>query len=100
MNWLDTGGIVPARTPRALEWTIFGMIAAFSAWLQIVTHLACAPLRAVVPGQRATVFRLAGLAATLRWFVLGVLYGRVLPNTWQRCDPVVVSLALLPVGRM
>src|SRR5262249_55714929 len=39
-------------------------------------------------------------AAALRWFLLIVLYGTFIPNTWRRCGAVVGSLALLPVGLM
>jgi serine/threonine-protein kinase len=46
------------------------------------------------------VFRLVGLSAVLRWFLLIVLYGAFIPNTWRRCAAIVGSLALLPVALM
>jgi serine/threonine-protein kinase len=46
------------------------------------------------------VFRLASVAAALRWFLLIVVYGTFIPNTWRRCATVVGSLALLPVALM
>jgi hypothetical protein len=80
--------------------TIFGMIAAFFAWLQVDTYHDGALLRAVVPGHETIVFRLVGLSAALRWFLLIVLYGAFIPNTWRRCATVVGSLAVLPVALM
>lgn len=85
------------RSLRLLEGTIFGMLAAFFAWLQIDTYYDGAVLRAIVPGHEGIVFRLVGISAALRWFLLIVLYGTFIPNTWQRCAAVVGSLALLPI---
>jgi serine/threonine-protein kinase len=82
---------------RILELIIFGMIAVFFAWLQVDTYHDGALLRAIVPGQEAFVFRLASVAAGLRWFLLIVLYGTFIPNTWRRCAALVGSLAVLPV---
>src|SRR5947209_6600625 len=88
------------RSLRILELTIFGMVAAFFAWLQLNTYHDGAVLRSVVHGQEGIVFRLVGSAASLRWFLLIVLYGTFIPNTWQRCAAVVGSLAALPVALM
>jgi serine/threonine-protein kinase len=82
---------------RTLELTTFGSIAAFFAWLQVDTYHDGALLRAIVPGHEAFVFQLVGLSAALRWFVLIVLYGVFIPNTWRRCAVIVGSLALLPI---
>src|SRR5437868_4734582 len=45
------------RTLRILEGTIFGMIAAFFAWLQFDTYHDGALLRSIVTGREALVFR-------------------------------------------
>jgi serine/threonine-protein kinase len=82
---------------RSLELVIFGSIAAFLGWLQVDTYHDGALLRAIVPGHEAFVFHLVGLSAALRWFVLIVLYGVFIPNTWRRCAVIVGSLALLPI---
>src|SRR5262249_46725517 len=66
-------------------------------WLQVDTYHDGALLPAIVPGHEALVFRLVGLSAALRWFLLIVLYGTFIPNTWRRCAAIVGSLALLPV---
>jgi serine/threonine-protein kinase len=85
---------------RVLEVTIFALIAAFFAWLQVDTYHDGALLRATVPGHEAVVFRLVGVAGALRWFLLIVLYGTFIPNTARRCAVVAVSLAALPVALM
>jgi serine/threonine-protein kinase len=88
------------RSLRVLEFAIFGMVAAFFAWLQVDTYHDGALVRAIVPGHEAFVFRLVSLSAVLRWFLLIVLYGIFIPNTWQRCTAIVGGLALLPVALM
>jgi serine/threonine-protein kinase len=99
-------GVLWSRRPlsrqslRVLELTIFGLIAAFFAWLQVNTYHDGAVLRAIVPGQEAIAFRLIGSVVALRWFLLIVLYGVFIPNTWQRCTAVVGCLAVLPVVLM
>src|SRR5581483_2866713 len=85
------------RTLRLLELTIFGLIAAFFAWLQFDTYHDGALLRSIVPGREGLIFRQVGMAAALRWFLLIVLYGTFIPNTWRRCAAVVGVLALIPV---
>jgi serine/threonine-protein kinase len=40
------------------------------------------------------------VSAVLRWFLLIVLYGVFIPNTWRRCAAVVGSLALVPLVMM
>jgi hypothetical protein len=83
---------------RVLEWTIFGTIAVFFAWLQLNAYGDGASLRALVPGHEAIVFRLVGRFAAFPWFLLIVLYGVFIPNTWRRCATVVAGLAALPVA--
>jgi eukaryotic-like serine/threonine-protein kinase len=82
---------------RTVELVVFGSIAAFFAWLQVDTFHDGALLRAIAPGNEPTVFRLAGVTADLRWFVLIVLYSAFIPNTWRRCAAVVGFMALLPI---
>jgi hypothetical protein len=96
-------GLLWSRLPlsmgqvRMLELIVFGSLAAFFAWLQVDTYHDGALLRSIVTGHEAIVFRLAGLNAALRWFLLIVLYGTFIPNTWRRCAVIASSLALLPV---
>jgi eukaryotic-like serine/threonine-protein kinase len=85
------------RDLRTLELIIFGSITAFFAWLQVDTYRDGALLRAIAGGHEALVFRLVGLSAALRWFLLIVLYGTFIPNTWKRCAAIVGGLGLLAV---
>jgi serine/threonine-protein kinase len=85
------------NTLRVVELVIFGSVAAFFGWLQVDTYHDGALLRAIVSGNEGLIFRLVGKAAALRWFLLIVLYGTFIPNTWQRCAAIVGSLALFPV---
>ncbi|HEV3082810.1 MAG TPA: serine/threonine-protein kinase [Gemmataceae bacterium] len=94
------GRLLSMSSLRTLELIIFGSIAAFFGWLQVDTFHDGALLRALVPGHEAIVFRLVSLSAASRWFLLIVLYGTFIPNTWQRCAAIVVGLALLPVTLM
>jgi serine/threonine-protein kinase len=89
---------ISMRTLRALELTIFGMIAAFFTWLQFDAYHDAVLLRAIVPRGESVIFRQVGIAATLRWFLLIVLYGTFVPNTWRRCAAVVGVLASIPLG--
>jgi serine/threonine-protein kinase len=88
------------KSLRLIELTVFGMIAALFAWLQVDTYHDGALLRALVPGQETIVFKLVGVSAALRWFLLIVLYGVFIPNTWRRCATIVGSLAVLPIALM
>jgi hypothetical protein len=85
---------------RIIEVFVFGMIAAFFAWIQYDTYHDRAVLNGVVAGSESMVFRLIGISNSLRWFLLIVLYGTFIPNTWQRCAAFVGCLALTPVVLM
>jgi serine/threonine-protein kinase len=85
---------------RLIELTVFGLIAALFAWLQVDAYHDGALLRALVPGQETIVFKLVGVSAALRWFLLIVLYGVFIPNTWRRCAMIVGGLAVLPIALM
>ena len=102
----STLGLLWSRRPlsmrhlRTVELVFFGAITAFFAWLQVDTYHDGALLRALVPGEEGLVFRLVGVSAALRWFMLIVLYGTFIPNTWRRCAAMTGTLALLPVTLM
>jgi serine/threonine-protein kinase len=85
---------------RILELIIFGSIATFFAWMQFDTYHDGALPRSIVEGQEANVFRLVGFAGALRWFLIIVLYGTFIPNTWKRCAAVVGALAVIPIVLM
>lgn len=89
---------VSRRGLRVLELTVFGMIAVFFAWLQFEAYHDRALMNSVVQGREALVFKDVGMAAALRWFLLIVLYGAFIPNTWQRCAAVTGALAAIPLA--
>lgn len=82
---------------RLLELTIFGTIVLFFAWLQIDILHDFTLLQALVPGHEGILFRWSSFAA-FPWFLLIVLYGTFIPNTWRRCASIVAGLAVLPVA--
>jgi serine/threonine-protein kinase len=85
------------RSLRVLELTVFGLVAALFAWVQVDTYQDGALLRSIREGHEGLVFRLVGISAALRWFLLIVLYGTFIPNSGRRCASVVSVLAALPV---
>jgi hypothetical protein len=97
-GWLWSSRPLSMGTLRNLELTLFAVIAAFFAWLQFETYHDGALLNSIVLGGEALVFRQVGVAATLRWFLLIVLYGTFIPNTWRRCAIVVSVLASIPIA--
>lgn len=66
---------------RVVELTVFGMLAAYSAWLQVDTYHDGALLNALATGHEAMVFRLVVTSAAFGWSLLIVLYGTFIPNT-------------------
>jgi serine/threonine-protein kinase len=85
------------RDLRTLEVILFGSIAVFFGWLQITGFHDGAVQRAIVPGHEGLIYRLVGVSAALRWFILIVLYGAFIPNTWRRCAAMVGIFAVLPI---
>jgi serine/threonine-protein kinase len=87
------------RVLRFLELLLFGAMGAFFAWLQFTVFRAD-ELMAVANTDRHSQEVVLGLAATnqaLRWFILIVVYGTFIPNTWKRCAVVVGVLAVAPL---
>jgi serine/threonine-protein kinase len=85
---------------RAIETVMFGTMAAFFAYLQFNLFANGDLLRHAAPDHETDVTTLAISSNTLRWFMLIVLYGTFIPNTWQRCAAVVGGLALTPLVLM
>jgi len=82
---------------RALELTAFGVLAAFFAFLQweflvnLVVSLA-------VEGRGTAFVRLAAVGNALRWFILIVIYGVFIPNTWRRCAAFAGAISIFALG--
>src|SRR5262245_13300972 len=85
------------RALRAIELGLFGSMAVFFAYVQYSVFAHGAFLEWAVPEHREDVLRLGTATNGLRWFVLIVLYGTFIPNTWRRCATVVGLMALTPL---
>src|SRR5207302_6658655 len=85
------------RALRTIELTLFGVAALFFIYLHFVMFTDGHVLQWARPGYEANVASLAIATGNLRWFVLIVLYGTFVPNTWNRCATVVGLLAAVPL---
>jgi eukaryotic-like serine/threonine-protein kinase len=87
------------RTLRAMELTLFGVAAAFF----VAHHKSLFDhghvLRWAARDQHAQerIATLATTAGNMKWFLLIVLYGTFIPNTWRRCATIVGILVAIPL---
>jgi tRNA A-37 threonylcarbamoyl transferase component Bud32 len=88
------------RALRAIEYLMFGSMALFFAYMQLTVFQRGNFFSWAADGYGTRVLSLATTANTLRWFVLIVLYGAFIPNTWRRCATVVGLMALTPLVMM
>jgi serine/threonine-protein kinase len=91
------------RQLRITEIVLFGVIAAFFAWMQINMFHGGRVLDWAKPGDldaQTEVLHLANTGNLLRWFALIVIYGTFVPNTWKRCAMMVGIWAAIPIGLM
>jgi eukaryotic-like serine/threonine-protein kinase len=82
---------------RLCELTLFGMMALFFAWMQFEDFYRDRFHEIVRPGNENQFLRMMGMAITIRWFFLIIIYGVFIPNTWQRCALIVSGAAMLPL---
>ncbi len=82
---------------RKLELTLFGAAGAYFAWIQIVVFQNGRVVEWANPDHIDSVLRLAAGSHGLRWFMLIVVYGTFIPNTWRRCAIIVTIMALTPL---
>jgi serine/threonine-protein kinase len=85
------------RALRVIELTFFGVMALFFGYLQYEGFHQGQVLTWAQDQYREQVLGLATASNSLRWFVLIVLYGTFIPNTWRRCATIVGILALTPL---
>jgi tRNA A-37 threonylcarbamoyl transferase component Bud32 len=84
-------------TLRSIELVIFGSLAAFFSWLQY-KEFVHGPLQEASQSSWAPlILRHAVGSTSIRWFLLIVVYGVFIPNTWRRCLLVSLSLAATPL---
>jgi serine/threonine-protein kinase len=93
---LWSGRPLSLRSLRAVELITFLQITAFAAWITQDE------LRSEWVRRYSTADDLGPLLVTrahaLNWFVLIVLYGTLIPNTWRRCAAVAGVMALTPLA--
>ena len=86
------------RTLRIMELTLFGLPAVFFVYLH---HTLFSDGKILNWAGEGFSERVTGMALTLdnlRWFVIIVLYGTFIPNTWKRCAVVVGVLVAIPLA--
>jgi serine/threonine-protein kinase len=78
---------------------MFGAMAGFFAYAHFVVFYHHRVLdMATDEDSKILLFSAFNAGNCLRWFILIVLYGTFIPNTWKRCALVVGGMALLPLG--
>jgi eukaryotic-like serine/threonine-protein kinase len=86
------------RALRLIELGLFGSMAIYFAYLQLRAFNNPEFLElAQEESHQRLIASLVTMSTSLRWFVLLVLYGTFIPNTWKRCAAVVALLILTPV---
>lgn len=85
------------RSLRTIELILFGSMALFFGYLQFETFHHGTVLSWVQEEHRQEILSMVTSGNSLRWFVLIVLYGTFIPNTWKRCALVVGTMTLSPL---
>jgi serine/threonine-protein kinase len=88
------------RALRGIELVMFGAMALFFAYFQVLVFQQGNLFSWAQPEYQMRVLSLATTSNTLRWFVLIVLYGAFIPNTWRRSAAVIGIMALTPLALM
>jgi serine/threonine-protein kinase len=82
---------------RLMELAVFGVAAVYFIYLHFATFTHGDVVHWATEEHKADVAGMATKLASMRWFVLIVLYGTFIPNTWRRCALVVGLLAAIPL---
>jgi tRNA A-37 threonylcarbamoyl transferase component Bud32 len=85
------------RMLRAMELTLFGAAVTLFVFQHFTMFEHGHVLDGVDPNHQHKIASLATTSVNLRWFVLIVLYGTFIPNTWRRCATIVGLLAAIPL---
>jgi serine/threonine-protein kinase len=86
-----------ARILRAMELTLFGAGVTLFVFQHFTMFEHGHVLDWANPDYKDKVASLATTSVNMRWFVLIVLYGTFIPNTWRRCATIVGILAAIPL---
>lgn len=82
---------------RTLELVLFAAMGFFFVYMQYTHFNHGRFVRWAQPQFQEHVLDLGVFANTMRWWMLIVLYGTFIPNTWSRCAWVVATMALTPL---
>lgn len=82
---------------RTFELVIIGLPAAFFVWLQYRMIDSGDFLKYAAAGAEGEVARLAVASNAIRWMLLIVTYGTLIPSSCRRAVVILVTLAVLPV---
>lgn len=82
---------------RWFELAIFGSAVAGVGAGHVMSYLKGGLLHMVQSNDDEKMVMLANTLA-FTWFILIVLYGSIIPNTWQRCTAIVSGMAVLPIA--
>jgi serine/threonine-protein kinase len=83
---------------RCMELAVFGIVAAFFVWLQWEFFLHLVNKIVVDGSAEPALLRHSGVGNALRWFILIVIYGVFIPNTWRRCAAIVGAIGIVAIG--
>ena len=86
------------QTVRVIELTMFAAMAGYFGFLQVELFAGGTFIEWASPGHKDDVQRMGTIANAFRWFLLIVLYGTFIPNTWKRSTVIVGILALTPLA--
>ena len=86
------------RTVRCIELIMFAAMAGYFGYLQVELFAGGTFIAWAKPDHANDVQRMGTIANAFRWFLLIVLYGTFIPNTWKRSALIVGILALTPIA--
>ncbi len=96
---LWTSILFSLRALRGMELTLFGAMAAFFIYKQLSTVGTGQVLlwASNDPNSQHQVAVMATTLNTMRWFILLVLYGTFIPNSWRRGATIIGIMAAIPL---
>jgi serine/threonine-protein kinase len=94
---LWSSACLDGRMLRGIELVMFGSLAAHLAYLQFRWFHGGAVVDWADDAGRERALVFAAHSNALRWVLLIVLYGTLIPNTWKRCTTIVGLFALTPL---
>jgi serine/threonine-protein kinase len=88
---------LPLPTLRGLELALLGVAILFFGYLHYTWLIFNGDFQCKADCHDGDILLMAGDSCTLRWVILLIAYGVLIPNTWRRGVVVVTGLALCPL---